>query len=305
MISRKELGYVNSWANRVPYPGDNYCLEAMDYLKKSIKLFNDSYYNNKYNITFSNNEEIELEIKSRNLAHMLGVDTKSIFNECFQNFRDNIIKIDSNEHISSYEILKLIADNFEKVIEFDKRDSGVKVLNYYKVFIKSCIFSKLGNLSDFKYSCINFDKKEFLNNNDNKRYNAKSTKFLYLPSDEPICPYFAMGILPDMEHYIQDNNIDDEEDIVNESDIPYIVETLIAIDDPKPFFINQEVVIPTQILKDTNKELTRLNATPAQKKDLLKEYRNIITQFGLDNRINIYSDYYAMLSNEEKQLKLK
>lgn len=301
MISRKELGYVNLWANRVPYPGDNYCEEAMDYLKKSVKLFEEAYNGNKYNITFSNNEEIELEIKSRNLAHMLGIDTKNIFNEYFKNFRENVIQIDTTDHISSFEILQSIIDNFEKVIEFDKKDSGIKALNYYKVFIKSSIFFKLGNLGDFKYSCINFDKEEFLKNNDNKIHNAKSTKFLYLPSDEPICPYFAMGILPDAEQRMLNSNIYEENDIQNEVETPYVVETLIALDNPKPFFKDQEVIIPTQILKDTNKELTRLTPTPTQKKNLLKEYKNIITQYGLDNRINIYNDYYSMLSTEEEK----
>lgn len=270
MISRKELGYVNLWANRVPYPGDNYCEEAMDYLKKSVKLFEEFYNGNKYNITFSNNEEIELEIKARNLAHMLGIDTKSIFNDCFKNFRENVIQIDTTDRISSFDILKSIVNNVEKVIEFDKQDSGIKALNYYKVFIKSSIFFKLGNLGDFKYSCINFDKNEFLNNNDNKIYNARSTKFLYLPSDEPICPYFAMGILPEEEQHIKNKNDYEENDIQNEEETPYIVETLIALDNPTPFFKNQEVVIPTQILKDTNKELTRFIPTPTQKKNLLK-----------------------------------
>ena len=42
MITRKELSYVNLWANRTPKPGENYCLEAMKALKKSIDLFNKS-----------------------------------------------------------------------------------------------------------------------------------------------------------------------------------------------------------------------------------------------------------------------
>lgn len=305
MISKKELSYVNSWANRVPNPGNKYCLETKEYLKEAIELYNKFYKGNKYNITFSNNEEIEFEIKEKNLAHMLGIDTKNLFNEVFNDFWENILKIDTSNKISSFEILNLILDNFEDIMQFDKREGGIKVLNYYKVYIKSYIFSKLGNLSDFKYGCINFDKEEFLRNNDNKRYNSNSTKFLYLPSDEPICPYFAMGILPSTDNYYTDNyNQDNDEIVENEKDKPYVVETSIAIDKPKPFFENQEVIIPTQILKDTNKELTRTNATPEQKKNLLREYRNIITQYNIDNRINIYSDYYAMLSEQEKAIKL-
>ena len=85
---------------------------------------------------------------------------------------------------------------------------------------------------------------------------------------------------------------------------PYIIETSIAPVDIKPYFQNQEIVIPTQILKDTNRELTKINATPTQKKALLKEYRSIITEYGINNRINIYSDYLSMLSEEEQQKKL-
>lgn len=236
---------------------------------------------------------------------MLGVDTKNLFNEVFNDFWSNILKTDTSNKITSFSILNLILDNFEDIIKFDKREGGIKVLNYYKVYIKSYIFSKLGNLSDFRYGCINFDKEEFLKNNDNKKYSSNSTKFLYLPSDEPICPYFAIGILPSTDNTNCDINVQESDEVIeNEKDKPYVVETSIAIDKPKPFFENQEVIIPTQILKDTNKELTRTNATPEQKKNLLREYRNIITQYNIDNRINIYSDYYAMLSEQEKAIKL-
>ena len=99
-----------------------------------------------------------------------------------------------------------------------------------------------------------------------------------------------------------DNNIEDDDTyMINDNDVPHIVETLIAIDNPKPFFQNQEVIIPTQILLDTNAKLNRFNADATRKKDLLKEYRNIITEYNLDNRINIYSDYFAMLSKEEEK----
>ena len=68
MISKKELGYISGWANKVPYPGDDYAYEAMHKLTEAEKLFREIYANNKYNITLSNNEEIEMEIKAKNLA---------------------------------------------------------------------------------------------------------------------------------------------------------------------------------------------------------------------------------------------
>lgn len=54
MISRKELEYVSTWTRKVPYPGYE------------------------YNISFSNSEEITLEILSSNIAHMLGIDHKEL-----------------------------------------------------------------------------------------------------------------------------------------------------------------------------------------------------------------------------------
>ena len=41
MISKKELGYICGWANRVPYPGDDYAEESMEKLKQAVILFRD------------------------------------------------------------------------------------------------------------------------------------------------------------------------------------------------------------------------------------------------------------------------
>ena len=115
-----------------------------------------------------------------------------------------------------------------------------------------------------------------------------------------------MGILPNRSYFqdekANDETYDENEIIINNSF--YIIETSIAPIDTKSYFQNQEVVIPTQILKDTNRELTKINATPSQKKALLKEYHSIITEYGINNRINIYSDYLSMLSEQEQAKKL-
>lgn len=309
MISKKELSYISGWASKVPYPGDDYALESMEKLKQAEELFKKTYLNNKYNITLSNNEEIEMEIKAKNLAHMLGIDYKNLSKELFADFRYNVLGIDPYEPLNSYTLLQKIIENSEKVVNYDKTSDYLKILNYYKVSVKSDIFSKLGNLADFNFGCINFNKEEYLKNSYSEYYNPNSTKYLYIPSDEPVAPYFMMGILQptDNPYYNNDDFQKDNDEVDNDEIIvrnkPYIVETSIAPDYVKPFFQNQEVVIPTQILKDTNKELTRINATPSQKKALLKEYRSIITEYELNNRINIYSDYLSMLSQEEEKEK--
>lgn len=304
MISKKELGYISGWANKVPYPGDDYAEEAMDKLKQAEKLYREIYANNKYNITLSNNEEIELEIKDKNIAHMLGIDFKNLSQDLFADFRRDILDISPEEYLNSYTLLQRIIENSDKVINYDKTSDYLKILNYYKVSVKSDILSKFGNLADFKFGCINFDKNEFLKNANVSHHNSNSTKYLYVPSEEPVSPYFLMGILMNStkSYYQDDESYDESELQINNN--PYIIETSIAPIDTKSYFQNQEVVIPTQILKDSNRELTKINATPTQKKALLKEYRSIITEYGINNRINIYSDYLSMLSEEEQQKKL-
>lgn len=301
MITRKELSYISGWPNRVPYPGDDYALEAMEKLRLAEILFKEIYENNKYNITFSNNEEIEMEIKSKNLSHILGIDFKSLSKDLFTEFRAKILNLSPNDYINSYTLLKAIIENSDKIVEHDRSNTSLKIINYYKISVKSDIFSKLGNLADFNFSCINFNKKEFLKNSNNSSYSANSTKYLYVPSDEPIAPYFLIGLLQaePSDNNTNDTNTDIENDITIDNK-DYIVETSLALENVKSFFQNQEVMIPTQILKDTNKELTKIQASASQKKALLKEYRSIITEYELNNRINIYSDYLSMLSQEEK-----
>ena len=127
-----------------------------------------------------------------------------------------------------------------RILDYDRMNSACKGLNYQRIGIKCDIFSKLANLSDFNYGCINFDKNIHDKENPEKPLGSQSSKFLYTPSDEVISPYFMMGIKPN-----------------NYYDGKYIVETLIACDDPRRFFIGQEVVIPTQILTDDNGFLSK------------------------------------------------
>lgn len=61
MISRKELSYVNLWANRVPNPGEKYCLEAKEYLNEAVELFNKFYKGNKYNIHLAIMKKLNLK----------------------------------------------------------------------------------------------------------------------------------------------------------------------------------------------------------------------------------------------------
>ena len=157
-------------------------------------------------------------------------------------------------------------------------------LNYYRIGIKCDIFSKLADLSKFNYGCINFDKATYDSKYPQKPFFSNATKFLYTPSDEVISPYFMMGVK-------KDNNVLDDR---------FIVETLIACDDPLKFFDGQEVVIPTQILTDDNGILDKKIASPSEKLRLLRIYQNIVNEFGVAFALNIYGDYYAQLMSQRE-----
>lgn len=282
MITKKEMGYVNDWPNKIPYPGDDYCAQTLEKLKKCFELYNNEYLNRRYTIQFSNNEEVDFAIEDKNLAHILGVDYKNLMKDIFMNYRKNILDIDYTQQVSSYMLLCKVIDNIENILEYDKQYSACRGLNYYRIGIKCDIFSKLTNLSDFNYGCINFNKDIYNRENTNRTLASQSSKFLYTPSDEVISPYFMMGIRTD-------NN-----------DSKYIAETLLACSNPKSFFVSQEVIIPTQILTDDNGYLNKRIATSNEKIKLLKEYQNIVNQYNIPNMINIYGDYYSMLMAQKE-----
>ena len=295
MISSKELLFVKDAARKVPYPGDDYSHEAMAKLKESLEMYKKTFLNTSYNITFSNNDVIDLEIFQQNISHMLGIDKKNIFSEFMFDFRNSVLGLPKDELITTYDLLQLIIDNSDKIIEYDKNNSS-KAINYYKVSVKCDIFSKLTDLIRFNFGCINFDLKKH-RSIANYPYSGNSERFLYFPSDEALCPYFLVGIL---KNNINQNNM--EEDSI----IPkYAVETSMAPFDLHSFFKEQEVIIPTHIVKDDGSELAKYVATPTQKKILLNDYKSILLLYGFENRMNIYSDYIATLSEKEKRLTLK
>lgn len=289
MITKKELSYINTWPNKTPYPGTDYSIKILEKLAKCFDLYNQKYLNKSYTIQFSNNEEIDFEIFAKNLCHMLGVDFKNIMKEYYNTFRKNVLGIDEYATISSYDLLSLIIKKANDILNYDRDHQSCSALNYYKIGIKCDIFSKLADLSKFNYGCINFDKEIFNRENPTYNFTPMSTKFLFTPSDEVVTPYFMMGLKQDEE-------------------LKYIVETLIASENPKMFFAGQEVVIPTQILTDDNGILDKNLATSEEKIKLLREYQNIVNAYGITNGINIYGDYFSMLMSQrenENSLTLK
>lgn len=289
MISKKELEYVSTWARKVPYPGYEYSRETLLKLKESVTKYNEIYSGTKYNISFSNSEEITLEILSSNIAHMLGIDHKELLSEYKTEFRTQVLGFDDSDAIGSYVLLNRVVECMDDVLKYEDIN-GNKSLNFYKIRVKCEIFEKMANLMNFNFGCINFDNTLYSSLN-NVNFNSNAGKILFTQSNEPVSPYFMIGIKPTC-----DNKTNGD---AAEADASYIVETVFAPRTPQRFFNGQEVVIPTQILFDKNDILTKMNATSDQKRKIISMYREIINLYNLNDRLNIYGDYMELLSQKE------
>lgn len=272
MITSKELRYVNLWANKVPMPGIEYSIKVLREIESCYKLYNEKCMDKEYSFIFSNSDEVDFEIKNKNLCHLLGIDYKNIKGPYFDNYRKTAFGNLSD--ISSYELIELIIENMDCVALLDNdRDNKAKAINYYKSSIKCAIFNKLCNFDKINFGAINYT-------GNREEFNYDKQKILFIPSNEAVIPYFMMVIK------------EDNGDVTGK----YIPVSLMAPENPLEFFENQEVIIPTQILVSDNSNLSKVIATPEDKIRLLTMYSDIINKYGIANNINIYGDYLATLN---------
>lgn len=282
MISKKELEYVNIKTMCAPYPGINYSEEAMEDLAAAFSAYEEYYADRLYNIMFSDGNEIDFEVERKNLCHMVGIDSKDLFGDYRADFRKKVLDMDPDKASSSYGLLKRIIDNREKVLEYNMHK---QVFNSYRVRLKCNIFHKMSDFSKFDFGCINFDKPTYERVN-GEVIGGESSRYLYVQSNEGNCPYFMMGL----KSISQDGK--------------QIVETLLAPTAPDKFFREQEVVIPTQLLKFNLEDLTKLNATASEKIALLNMYKAIVSRYNIPFRANIYGDYESMLVDHARDEKV-
>ena len=284
MITSKELRYVNLWASKVPMPGIEYSIKVLQEIEACYKLYNEKCMDKEYSIIFSNSEEVDFEIKNKNLCHLLGIDYKNIKGSYFDDYRRKAFG--SLSDISSFELIELIIDNMDKVALLDNdRSNKAKAINYYKSSIKCAIFNKLCNFDKINFGAINF-------NGDREEFDYDKQKILFVPSNEAIVPYYMM--------VIKEDNFS--------ADGKYIAASLMAPENPKDYFENQEAIIPTQILVSDNNNLSKVTATAEDKIKLLTMYSDIINKYGIPHMMNIYGDYLATLndlSNSKVYTKIK
>jgi len=286
MITRKELGYVKSYARYAPFPGVNYASSVMDELIKSYNLFNDVYLNREFSFIFSNGEEIDFELLDKNLPHMLGIDIKNLTDITMNETMDKVLGFGPGEIKPAYEILKRIIERADEVVKNDSNPNNYKILNYYRSMIKSAIFLQLSQFDKFNFGCIEFDHNVY-NEVNSISFAPQSTKLFFTQSNEAIVPYFMMGLK--YSEYSQ----------------KYIPETLFAPTNFEDFFKRQVLVLPTQILASKNNELTKMLATNEEKLNLLNLYKSIIGTYQTNSTIDIYNDYENILMSEKPKVKVK
>lgn len=208
---------------------------------------------------------------------MLGIDLKSLTDPLYHNVIKEVLNIDlDKEKISSYQLVKCLIKNYKEVLKYDASEE-LRIINYYKSRIKCAIFEQLSEFEQFNFGKIN---------------TTDTSKLLYTPSNEPVCPYFLIRLSKEENEQI------------------YGVSSLLAPEREKlsPYF-SQKAAIPTQIIVDNNHDLHKFNATPKEKIDLLNMYKLIISECGVESNIDISGDYLSALSsileNQKKEKILK
>ena len=122
LITQKELQYIELWATKIPMPGIEYSQSVMNDIKLCYEKYKEKYQNKEYTFIFSNGEEINFEILPANLCHMLGIDYSNIRGEYFNDYRKDILNMESY-NFSSFDLLETILEYSDKVVQMDNDSS--------------------------------------------------------------------------------------------------------------------------------------------------------------------------------------
>ncbi len=284
MISKRELRSVDKSPDYAFFPGIDYAENVITKLQESFEIFESELRSVVFNISFSNNKEIRFQILDKNLCHMLGIDSTYIKKS---SAHKKILGFNSEDFIDSYALLESIMENLDTILEHDSDPKRKRFLNYYRLSVKNDIFMKIASIKDLDFGCINFNPEIFISETGHQREPFRSTKLLYMLSDEIISPYYMIGLIKQKQG----------------DQTPYAVETIIAPEQFTDYFNSQEVVIPTQLLIESQNEWNKKQTSPSQKIRLLKDYKSLITEHNLPDGMNVYGDYLSQLMEQEKRLK--
>ena len=107
---------------------------------------------------------------------MLGIDYNNIKQDCFDNYRKNVLGTITSD-FTSFDLLEMLIDNQDKVIEHDNNiKNKLKAINYYKSSIKCAIFRKLSDFDKFNFAAINY-------NPGDDKFEYDKQKLFFIPSN--------------------------------------------------------------------------------------------------------------------------
>ena len=272
MINKEELQYASKSSISVPYPGDDYAYDTINRLSYALMMFKKRYEDKRIHLLLNNGEGLSFEIRSKNLAHLFGIDYRELTtNPVMKPLLSSVLGFGEKEVINSYELISRIIENADKVIEYDENHFH-KILNYYKVMVKTTCFIKMSAFDKFNFGVINFDKRTY-EKTVGKSFYPNASKYLLLPMDEELVQFCMLGLVYDKYSGMM------------------VPETFMTPTIFHRYFIRQEFLLPKEIVIDGNNEFKHAVASREDKKQLLNIYKSIILTYKTNSTINEVGKY--------------
>lgn len=262
MINSNELFYVDKSVKKTPFPGKEYAIETMDMLNEAYQMYKDIFMDNEYKLKLSNGEIIDFKIHEKTLASLLGLETQYLISEPMQMTIENILGMDFNNKKRAFDYLRRIIERAEDVIKNDSKDYNPKILNYYRVMLKSIIFLGLPGFDKFDYGIIE-------NKNLEHCVNGYNSKYFYVKSNEQLTPYFLMSLRFDIHEGV------------------YVPTTILAMRNIGGFIDKNEFLLPLSLTTKYYGNIGRIEATPIEKIKLLSQYRDEINKHHANTKVNL------------------
>lgn len=273
MITNREMMFVNQKEEtKIPYPGHEYAKDALLELKEALLIY-DTYYKNKmFDITFSNGENLEFIIEERTFSHLVGMPDMKTFIE-----KGIIEQFYGGERIGSYQLLRDIMDNMDDFLNINEKEN-FSLFNLYRIKVRSEVFAKFSNFTDYNFGAIHYDKNIAENNGYPTYMNAHT--FFFVESNDANYPYHMMGIAKDTNG-------------------KQYIETLFPTAFLEKMFKGQTISIPTAVSITQTESFFKGTISASQKLRQIKQLMEIAKEN--DAHFEFFNDYLTTVSEAARQ----
>jgi len=273
MITNREMMFVNQKEEtKIPYPGSDYAKDALLELKEALVIY-DTYYKNKmFDIIFSNGENLEFAIEENTFSHLVGMPNMRTFIE-----KGIIEQFYQNEYINSYQLLTDIMNNIDDFLKVNE-EANFSLFNFYRIKVRSEVFAKFSNFTDYNFGAIHYDKNIAEKNGHPTNMNAHT--FLFVESNDANYPYHMMGLAKDMAN-------------------KQYVETLFPTAYLEKMFKGQTISLPTAVSITQTESFSKGTISASQKLRQIKQMMDIAKANGA--HFEFFNDYLTTVSEAARQ----